>query len=229
MIYKKLLLCLVIPFLTASLVGCDKSSSNASIDSSVTIPPIDHESSYYYPDLNAAQNDYHIELFRDTLLDNGYYVNGENNKNYNTPSLEEINNVTPRSISDVNPNIDIFSVNKNHEFLMYKGVIYRFDPGSVLCMFMWDYDSNGVADVFTYAHSGSGRMFHNIDFFDMSALTINNVFKKDITEQYTSNSDPQPSVRNNQMYVGESPLTYNKETQEFSCGDYFTPSKARLA
>ena len=191
---------------------------------------INHDISYYMPSERETQKTLNIQAFHDSLQNNGYWINGENKKTYNTPELSNIINVTPQSVKEVNPDIDYYCLSGIHCFLYYKDVVYRFDPGSVLCMFMWDYDDNGVADVFTYSHSGSGRLFHNVAFFDMTTLTINNVFIKDITDEYDfDGGNFIPSVKDGHLNIDSAVLSYNKETQEFTCGDLFTPAKATLA
>ena len=218
---KKWLLTLSLISITASLVGCGsvehsfKGSSKSANNGKSVIASRAPE--YYMPQVLPNHHEYEIQLFKIYLSGNGYQINGVEYTNYNTNNINTIENITPQSVIDYSYRFDInlFNVNDSHLFLKVEDTIYRFDPGKIKCMFMWDYDTNGVPDIFTYSYSGSGRLFHGVDFFDMTTHQMWNVFKQDITD---SMDKPEFAIKEDNLFLDNQRLVYAQG--KFYCANY---------
>ena len=179
----------------------ESDSANASAD--------DH----FAPDYG-SMNTAHADEFLKVLKRDGYYTDGELDKNYNTDGITGVVNITPKSISDETSDIEIFLIkNAEHCFLMAGGVIYRYDTfgGYHHKLCLWDYDGNGTKDLVSYDSFGSGIPYLGVGIFDMTKMEAVNVITRNLL------SDPEFlfDYKDGRVYIDGEELTYENGT--FSC------------
>ena len=133
-------------------------------------------SSYFVPDYQ-TDSTLHADLFLTLLKRDGYDLNGETNRNYNTNGITSVTNITPKSISDERSDVEIFLVSSAHCFLMVDQKIYRYETfgGYHHQICLWDYDGNGVKDLVSYHSYGSGIPYLGVSVLDLTSMENRNI------------------------------------------------------
>lgn len=162
---------------------------------------------YFIPDY-ASMNTAHADAFLESLKQNGYYTDGELDRDYNTDGITCVVNITPKSISDETPDIEIFLIkDAEHCFLMANGVIYRYETfgGYHQKLCMWDYDGNGTKDLVSYDSFGSGIPYLGVGIFDMTKMKSINV----VTRNLLSEPEFSFEFKDGRIYLDGEELTYS--------------------
>ena len=161
---------------------------------------------YFIPDYKTT-NDLHCDEFLEILKSDGYISGGKRDYNYNTDNITRIVNITPKSISDETSDIEVFSVNDIHCFLMVNHTIYRYETTGgyhhQLCL--WDYDNNGTKDLVSYNTSGSGLCYMSVDIFDLTSFERIRVISRMISHQPGFSFE----CKNGAIYIDGKELTYS--------------------
>ena len=126
---RMLAITLSLLLILAAFSGCTerRNPSDSAVESTSEIRSSDlpevqgHENvlnEYYAPNYD-SQNSFNSILFMDILKRDGYYRNGEIDRNYNTDNISCVVNITPESITDEKNDIALFLVKDGyHCFLM---------------------------------------------------------------------------------------------------------------
>lgn len=176
----------------------------------------------------------HTDEFLKLLKENGYYTTAVNeagepvrsiNKTYNTDNIEKIYNITPQSIKDVRPDVELF-YDQNTEFLKIGNEIYRFGTfgGYYHQMYMWDYDGNGVKDLVMRHSQGSGISSMRVSLFDLTKKVSRGICGTSMLS-YESIDSFMNSLKtefiNGSVYINGNVLTY--QNGNFHCDHVIPP------
>ena len=171
----------------------------------------------YTPDYNSTST-LHADVFLEKLKNEGYHKNDGMDTNYNVDNIKAVYNITPAAILSEEPDLELFYVKDgDHCFMMYKGKIYRFETfgGYHHRLVLWDYDGNGVKDLFAYDSWGSGMLFLGVDVFDLTTMKCHTVIPRNVLLEPGFSFD----FDGENVYIDGTILTYSDG--EFHCGDIF--------
>ena len=190
----------------------DKVWINGKLSSAVSA-----EASYFIPDYHSA-NRLHCEEFLEILKRDGYYRDGEMDHNYNTDNITDIINITPKSISDERPDVEVFYLSNQHCFLMVNHTIYRYDTfgGYHQQLCLWDYDGNGTKDLVSYYTWGSGLSYLSVGILDLISMESIEV----ITRMTLSEPEFSFECKDGVIYIDGEELTYSDG--DFRCDSFAT-------
>lgn len=190
----------------------DKVWINGKLSSAVSA-----EASYFIPDYHSA-NRLHCEEFLEILKRDGYYRDGEMDHNYNTDNITDIINITPKSISDERPDVEVFYLSNQHCFLMVNHTIYRYDTfgGYHQQLCLWDYDGNGTKDLVSYYTWGSGLSYLSVGILDLTSMESIEV----ITRMTLSEPEFSFECKDGVIYIDGEELTYSDG--DFRCDSFAT-------
>ncbi|MBO4326703.1 MAG: hypothetical protein J5950_05490 [Clostridia bacterium] len=151
----------------------------------------------------------HKNEFRALLSRNGYLSDGVIVTDYNTGKIEAVFNNTPEGIlNDASGELELFYVEPGgHEFLKYKDTIIRADTfgGRYLQLYLWDYDGNGVKDLFEYYTFGSGMYYLGCSLLDLATFES----KLLITRNGTAGEKLTVNLENGDIFVDDVKLEYS--------------------
>lgn len=178
----------------------------------------DHDAKKYVPDYETS-NTHNADLFLETLKRDGYHNGDKMDKNYNTDGISLVVNITPRSISENEPELEVFYIRPGyHCFMMYKGEIYRYDNFALRHhkLALWDYDGNGIKDLVTYCSGGSGISYLGVYVTDLTTMKEQSVFVSGL-----SYGEPgfYFDCDGESIFINGEKVTYSNG--EFHCGDQF--------
>lgn len=190
----------------------DKVWINGKLSSAVSV-----KASYFIPDYHSA-NRLHCEEFLEILKRDGYYRDGEMDHNYNTDNIIDIINITPKSISDERPDVEVFYLSNQHCFLMVNHTIYRYDTfgGYHQQLCLWDYDGNGTKDLVSYYTWGSGLSYLSVGILDLTSMESIEV----ITRMTLSEPEFSFECKDGVIYIDGEELTYSDG--DFHCDSFAT-------
>lgn len=190
----------------------DKVWINGKLSSAVSV-----KASYFIPDYHSA-NRLHCEEFLEILKRDGYYRDGEMDHNYNTDNITDIINITPKSISDERPDVEVFYLSNQHCFLMVNHTIYRYDTfgGYHQQLCLWDYDGNGTKDLVSYYTCGSGLSYLSVGILDLTSMESIEV----ITRMTLSEPEFSFECKDGVIYIDGEELTYSDG--DFRCDSFAT-------
>lgn len=190
----------------------DKVWINGKLSSAVSA-----EASYFIPDYHST-NRLHCEEFLEILKRDGYYRDGEMDHNYNTDNITDIINITPKSISDERPDVEVFYLSNQHCFLMVNHTIYRYDTfgGYHQQLCLWDYDGNGTKDLVSYYTWGSGLSYLSVGILDLTSMESIEV----ITRMTLSEPEFSFECKDGVIYIDGEELTYSDG--DFRCDSFAT-------
>lgn len=224
---RMLAITLSLLLILAAFSGCTerRNPSDSAVESTSEIRSSDlpevqgHENvlnEYYAPNYD-SQNSFNSVLFMDILKCDGYYRNGEIDRNYNTDNISCVVNITPESITDEKNDIALFLVKDGyHCFLMKDQKIYRYDTtgGYHLQLCLWDYDGNGTKDLVSYHSFGSGIPYLGVSILDLSSMENLSV----ITRNLLSSGGFSFEFKNGIVYIDGEELTYSDG--QFHCNSF---------
>ena len=200
----------------------DKVWINGKLSTAVTVEAeksAQSEESYFIPDYHST-NRLHSDEFLEILKRDGYYRDGEMDHSYNTDNITDIVNITPKSISNEMPDVEIFYLNTYHCFLMVNHTIYRYDTfgGYHQQLCLWDYDGNGTKDLVSYYTFGSGLSYLSVGILDLTSMENIEV----ITRMILSEPAFSFECKNGVIYIDGAELTYSDG--KFHCDTFTTES-----
>ncbi len=177
------------------------------------------EESYFIPDYHST-NRLHSDEFLEILKRDGYYRDGEMDRNYNTDGITDIINITPDSISNERSDVEVFYLSNQHCFLMVNHTIYRYDTfgGYHQQLCLWDYDGNGTKDLVSYYTCGSGLSYLGVGILDLTSMENIEV----ITRMILSEPAFSFECKNGVIYIDGAELIYSNG--KFHCNAFTTGS-----
>ena len=171
-----------------------------------------------------TNNTEHADVFLETLRRDGYYnyLDGEIDRRYNTEGVTGIKNITPKSVRDGAPELELFLIwgedHWDHWFLMTDQKVYRFEQWGekLIQLCLWDYDGNGIRVLVCYSTHGSGILFLSARVIDLSSMESIDVLRRNVfSEPWFSFS-----CRNGAVYIDGKVVTY--EAGSFRCDAFKT-------
>ena len=190
-------------------VGTGQSSDSVSVaESRETV--VTHGEEYFRTDYDTDDTT-HTDVFLEKLRNDGYYCDGKRETKYNVDGIGKVRNITPDSISDEMPDVEVFCVDDSVCFIMTDGMLYRFNTysGFHMKMFLWDYDGNGKKDILSYYSFGSGIARYGLEVLNLTTGRMIDIWE----EKYPYTVE----LRNGKPYVEGEELTYRSGV--FTCGD----------
>lgn len=218
--------------LTLLLTGCGEisvsykasKSHSVSVSTNYTysskqaaIVPVDYNDPSIFL-VNDENSDYGVGIFYSQLHREGYYHNST--LSFDIPIIEEedVKMVTPDAVitgSSILPStVYIYSVNGVGNYVFYNRKIYAFTDGEIVQAGLWDYDSNGVPDLFATVHVPLGKEeVYELRYLD---LTTFNAYAMDLHLGPWFFENDRIRFLEDGLYISDSKLVF-QYYHKFSC------------